>query len=66
MEIFKFSDINSVLLPVGVFGILLAVWQFGFLHAREGLLQLFMPKRAFGVYDMINTFSECLVCDSHS
>jgi len=56
MEIFKFSDINSVLLPVATFGILLAVFRFGFGYAREGLLQLFMPKRAFRVYDMINKY----------
>jgi len=56
MEIFMFSDINSVLLPIGVFGILVAVWKFGFGYEREGLLQLFMPKRAFDVYSIINKF----------
>jgi len=55
MEIFTFTDINSVLLPIGVFVIFLAIWQFGSDYAKEGILQLFI--RSFkGAYTMIVKF----------
>lgn len=55
MDIITFVDFNAVLFPLGTFGILLAIWQFSSDYAKEGVLQLFMPKqRAYGAYGMMN------------
>jgi hypothetical protein len=44
MDKLIFGTWESVLLPIGVFAILLATWQFGFQYAQEGLLWVFLPK----------------------